>query len=111
MRAPHFYALHELYLFAIENAPNFEDGCEYGKVAMMRIIDSNLLLAPLLSRTERLINERLFRNLSDRTDLPHAISAKIWGCDVLVAYDQHFISISDVIPYKTPEEIIEQIEN
>lgn len=60
---------------------------------------------------ERKINARLFVNLSDSTDLPHAISAKIWGCDGIIAYDEHFISISDIISYSIPDEIIKVIEN
>ena len=44
---------------------------------------------------ERMINTRLFNKSSDSTDLLHAISAKIWGCDVIVAYDEHFESISE----------------
>ncbi len=38
--------------------------------------------------------------------MPHAISAKIWGCDGIVAYDEHFRAVSDVIEYRTPEGII-----
>jgi len=101
-----FYALHELYIFALENAPDFYTGNEYGKEAMNIILATKVQLTPLLSRMEKMINARLFNNLSDPTDLPHAISAKIWGCDVIVAYDEHFASISDVIDYKTPEELV-----
>ena len=101
-----FYALHELYIFALENAPDFYTGSEYGKEAINIILATKVQLTPLLSRMEKMINSRLFNNLSDSTDLPHAISAKIWGCDVVVAYDDHFASISDVIDYKTPEEIV-----
>jgi len=28
--------------------------------------------------------------MSDRTDIPHAISAFIEGCDCIVTYDSHF---------------------
>ncbi len=57
---------------------------------------------------ERKINARLFRTLQDGSDLPHAISAKIWGCDGIIAYDDHFMAITDVLDYKTPEELCTQ---
>ncbi len=101
-----FYALHELYIFALENAPDFDTGSQYGKEAMNIILSTKVQLTPLLTRMERMINARLFNKLSDSTDLPHAISAKIWGCDVIVAYDEHFASISDIVGYKKPEEIV-----
>ena len=101
-----FYALHELYIFALENAPDFDIGSQYGKEAMNIILSTKVQLTPLLTRMERMINARLFNKLSDSTDLPHAISAKIWGCDVIVAYDEHFASISDIVDYKKPEEIV-----
>ena len=98
--------LHELYIFALENAPDFYTVNQYGKEAMNIILATKVQLTPLLSRMEKMINARLFNNLSDFTDLPHVISAKIWGCDVIVEYDEHFASISDVIDYKTPEELV-----
>jgi hypothetical protein len=106
-----FYALHELYVFALENTPDFDTGSQYGKEAMNLILATKVQVAPLLSRMERMINARLFGKLSNSTDLPHAISAKIWGCDGIVAYDEHFRSISDVIEYKRPEEIVALFEN
>ncbi len=103
-----FYALHELYLFALENAPDFDTGTEYGKTATNIILSTKIQLTPLLNRIERKINERFFKQLPDMSDLPHAISAKLWGCDGIVAYDTHFKSISDVLEYKTPEDILKE---
>ena len=101
-----FYALHEVYLFALENAPEFEIGAQYGKEALNLILSSHVQLTPLLSRMERLVNARFFKKLPDSTDLPHAISAKLYGCEVIVAYDEHFRAISDVLQYQTPEEVM-----
>lgn len=103
-----FYALHELYLFALEHAPDFEIGTAYGKEAMNQILQTKIHLTPLLSRMERKINERLFRMLPDATDLPHVISAKIWGCDGIIAYDDHFSSTTDVLEYTSPEMLIKE---
>ncbi len=101
-----FYALHEMYLFALENAPDFDTGTEYGKEAVSMILNTKIQVTPMLSRIERKINERFFRHLPDLSDMPHAVSAKIWGCDGIVAYDEHFRAVSDVIEYRTPEGII-----
>lgn len=60
-----FYALHELYIFALENAPDFDTGSQYGKEAMNIILSTKVQLTPLLSRMERMINARLFNKLSD----------------------------------------------
>ncbi|MCP4112995.1 MAG: type II toxin-antitoxin system VapC family toxin [Desulfobacteraceae bacterium] len=100
-----FYALHEMYLFALENAPDFDIGAEYGKEAVSLVLNTKVQVTPLLTRIERKINERFFRHLPDMSDMPHAVSAKIWGCDGIVAYDEHFRAVSDVIEYKTPEDI------
>ena len=104
-----FYALHELYLFALEQAPNFEIGTAYGKDAMGQILATNVQITPLLSRMERKINERLFRKLPDATDIPHAVSAKIWGCEGIVAYDDHFAAITDVLEHLTPEQLLPRL--
>ncbi len=105
-----FYALHELYLFALEHAPDFEIGTAYGKDAMGRILTTKVQVTPLLSRMERKINERLFRKLPDATDIPHAVSAKIWGCQGIIAYDEHFDAITDVLEHVTPEQLVVQID-
>jgi len=105
-----FYALHELYLFALEHAPDFDIGTAYGKEAMRQILATKVQVTPLLSRMERKINERLFRKLPDATDIPHAISAKIWGCQGIIAYDDHFASITDVLEYLTPEQLLARID-
>ena len=59
-----FYALHELYLFALENAPDFEIGTAYGKKALNMILSTRVQLTPLLNRIERKINERFFKHLT-----------------------------------------------
>lgn len=101
-----FYALHEVYLFAIDHAPDIEIGGRFGKEAIRTILMTDVYITPLLTRIERKIHARLFKKLPDSSDLPHVISGKIWGCDGIIAYDEHFRSITDVLEYKTPEEIV-----
>ncbi|MDM8524944.1 hypothetical protein QUF80_16360 [Desulfococcaceae bacterium HSG8] len=37
-----FYALHEMYLFAPENAPDSDTGAEYGKEAVSLILNTKI---------------------------------------------------------------------
>ncbi|MFQ5638147.1 MAG: hypothetical protein ACE5IR_09165, partial [bacterium] len=39
------YALHELYIFSLENAPEFELGSTYGKEAINKILSSKVRTA------------------------------------------------------------------
>ncbi len=102
-----FHALHELLVIAISNTePDWEAGSELARQALLAVFQSRLLYLPLPRREDKLIKARLFAALRDATDLPHAVAAHVAGCSALVAYDEHFRAISDVIPYKTPEEIV-----
>jgi predicted nucleic acid-binding protein len=104
--ATSFYALQELHIFAIENAPNFPTGAAFGKAALEKILALPLLLLPLVSRTERKVHAPKFAALRDASDLPHAIAAAVYGCDTIVAYDDHFRAISHILSYKTPEDFL-----
>ena len=102
-----FYALHEVYLFALDHAPDIEIGGNFGKKAIQAILSTKMYVTPLLTRIERKIHARLFQSLSDASDLPHVISAKLWGCTGIIAYDEHFRSVTDILEYKTPQEVLE----
>jgi len=104
--ATSFYALHELHVFAIENAPDLELGYEYGKSALLEILKAPIILLPFVTRTERRRQAGKFVSLRDASDLPHAISAYASGCEAIVAYDDHFKAIDHVIRYKNPEDYL-----
>lgn len=104
--ATSFYALQEVHIFAIENAPDFPTGAAFGKAALEKILALPLLLLPFVSRTERKLHARKFVALRDSSDVPHAIAASVHGCEAIVAYDEHFRAISHLIPYKTPEDFL-----
>ena len=104
--ATSFYALQEIHIFAIDNAPDFPTGAAYGKAALEKILTLPLLLLPLVSRTERKRYARTFTAMRDASDIPHAIAAIVYGCDTIVAYDTHFHTISHIIAYKTPEDFL-----
>jgi predicted nucleic acid-binding protein len=99
-----FYALHELYVFALENVSDPETGYGFGKAALDRILRTPLRILPFSPRTERRRLARRFVALRDASDIPHAVSAYLAGCEAIVAYDEHFRTISHIIPYKTPED-------
>lgn len=104
--ATSFYALQEVHIFAIENAPDFPTGAAFGKAALQKILALPLLLLPLVSRTERKAHAHRFNALRDVTDLPHVIAVAVYGCDTIVAYDEHFRAISQLIAYKTPDDFL-----
>ena len=103
LAATSFYALHEVYIFAIENAPNFQTGAAFGKAALEKILALPVLILPLVTREERTRHARLFYDLKDASDVPHAIAAFVYGCDAIVAYDEHFRAITNIIRYTPPE--------
>jgi len=99
-------ALHEIYVFAIDNAPDFPTGSAFGKAALEKILTLPLQLLPFVSRAERTRHARKFNALKDASDVPHAIAAYVYGCDAIVAYDEHFKSIAYLIPHMTPEDYL-----
>ncbi|HEX3035867.1 MAG TPA: hypothetical protein VHT73_12200 [Thermodesulfobacteriota bacterium] len=104
--ATSFYALHELYIFAIENAPDLETGYAFGKAALVKILSTPVHILPFVPRAERKALTEKFAKLKDHSDVPHAIAAFTSGCDAIVAYDEHFRAISHVIPYKAPKDYL-----
>lgn len=105
--ATSFYALHELLVIARRNTlPDWEMGSELAREALLAILQTRLLLLPIAGREDKITNARLFSALRDPSDMPNAIAAYAAGCDVLVAYDEHFRAIGDVIAHKTPEEVV-----
>jgi predicted nucleic acid-binding protein len=104
--ATSFYALHEVYLFALGNAPDFPTGAAFGKGALNRILRLPLQIFPLVSREERRLLGRKLSALPDASDMPHAVAALLHGCEAIVAYDEHFRAITEVIGYKTPADCV-----
>ncbi|MCX9009789.1 MAG: hypothetical protein OIN66_01585 [Candidatus Methanoperedens sp.] len=103
-----FYALHELFIIAIQNAPDVETGSKFGKEALSKILETKIILAPLLDRESRILYAQKFSSLNDASDIPHAISAVVYKCEGIVAYDDHFRAIQDVIPYTLPGDVIKK---
>lgn len=106
-----FYALHELLVIAVAyTEPDWEVGSELAREALLAILKSRLLYIPIPRREDKILRARLFSALRDATDLPHAIAAHTVGCTAIVAYDDHFRAIEDILSYKTPDEIVAEFE-
>jgi predicted nucleic acid-binding protein len=100
------YAFQEIYAFCQEHYQ--ADVSSVFRLALLRLLENPLEIAPLLARSERLIYERRFR-ISDASDSPHVVSAYINHCDAIVSYDSHFDEVTDFITSLTPETLIGQL--
>jgi len=101
-----FYALHETMMFALQNTPSPEKGRRLGKQALREILQTEVDLLPMLTRAERILHARVFAALKDSSDAPHAISAHLSACQVVVSYDQHFADLPAPLLWRRPEELI-----
>jgi predicted nucleic acid-binding protein len=88
--ATSFYALHEVYVFALDNAPDSPTGAAFGKAALEKILSLPVQILPFVPRTERRLQARKFTALRDSSDVPHVIVASVYRCEAIVAYDDHF---------------------
>jgi predicted nucleic acid-binding protein len=79
-----FYALHEVLIFALRNAPDLIKGRKLGKEALLEVLQTRIEIVPMLTREERILHARTFSSLKDPSDMPHAISALLWGCEIMV---------------------------
>jgi predicted nucleic acid-binding protein len=98
------YTPQEVYAFCEDNFPPDEVRAT-AKLALRQVLLTELEIAPLLKRTERLIHQRRFP-LADTSDLPHAVVAYLNHCQVIVTYDEHFAGIGPAIKVYTPEEFL-----
>lgn len=106
--ATSFYALHEVHIFALDNAPDFSTGAAYGRAALVKILSLPLQILPFVSRIERRRHATRFAALRDSSDLPHAVAAAVHGCEAIVTYDSHFDAVSAILPCRRPEDLLAQ---
>jgi hypothetical protein len=76
-----------------------------GLKLLKEILDfDGIELTELLSREKKILYQDRFY-MSDRTDIPHAISAYVENCDCIVTYDSHFDQISNKIKIFRPDDV------
>jgi len=78
------------------------------KFGLLMILSIDIEIAPMLERGLRIMHSREF-GMEDKSDIPHAISAFIEGCDYIVSYDSHFKALTK-IKSLTPGELLESIK-
>ncbi len=99
-----FYSIHELFLLPFEYADE-KTARKIGLALIKEILNiGGIELIELLSREKKILYQDRFQ-MSDRTDIPHAISAYVENCDCIVTYDAHFDQISDKIDVFKPEDV------
>jgi predicted nucleic acid-binding protein len=99
-----FYSIHELFLLPFEYSDE-KTARKIGIALIKEILGiDGIELTELLSREKRLFYQDKF-SMSDRTDIPHAITAYVERCDCIVTYDSHFDEIKTKIKVFKPEEV------
>jgi len=99
-----------LVIAMINAEPDWKAGSELAGKALLTILNSRLLYVPMPRREDKILTARLFSALRDASDLPHATAAYTVGCTSIVAYDDHFRAITDILLHKTPDEIVAEFE-
>jgi predicted nucleic acid-binding protein len=101
-----FYALHEVLVFVLRNAPGLDHGIRLGKDALLQILQTEIGVLPMVTREERILNARTFSAVKDSSDVAHAVSAYLNGCQFLVSYDKHFEDLPPILEWKRPKDFI-----
>jgi len=87
------YALQELCAFCYGNFP-VEQAPRVTRLAFHELLGHELLLAPLLTRMERIILSRRFP-LKGASDQAHVATAYHNGCQAIITYDQYYQDIAN----------------
>lgn len=103
------YALQELCTFCYGNFP-VEQAPRVTRLAFYELLGHELLLAPLLSRMDRIILSRRFP-LKDTSDQAHIATAYHNGCQAIITYDQHYQDIANRFPCLTAGEALAKLAN
>lgn len=99
------YTIQEIYSYCQDNFPA-NVLRDVTRLSIIKTVQIDLEIAPMLTRMERLINQRKYQMI-DSSDVPHAIIAELRNCDVIITYDSHFDEIKDVVTVMTPEEFLQ----
>ncbi len=100
------YMIQEICSYCQNNFP-VDDLRDVTRLSIIKILTIDLEIAPMLTRLERLIHQRKYQ-MTDSSDVPHAIIAELRNCDAIITYDSHFDEIKDVITVMTPKEFLQR---
>lgn len=101
------YALQELCSFCYANFSP-EQAPTVTRLAFHELLSHELLLTPLLNRTDRIVLSRRFP-MRDTSDQAHAGVAYREGCRYIVTYDRHFQDIADQLACLTAGQLVDQL--
>lgn len=105
------YTLMELYALAVAHARSWKDGSKDAKACFLSVLQTEILLTGMLTRQDRILNERKFRMIPDSSDINHAISAYLLNSQYMVTYDSHFDGIGGMMTVTTPEKLLQNGEH
>jgi len=101
------YALQELTSYCYATFPA-DCAPQVTRLALHELLGHELLVVPLLTRTERIVLSRRFP-MRDPSDQVHAATAHREGCEAIVTYDQHYQDIADLFACLTAAETLEEL--
>ncbi len=99
------YTFIELHALAVAYAQNWSEGIKMAKACFLAVLQTEILVTGMLTREERILNERRFKMVSDASDISHAISAYLYNCQYMVTYDSHFDKMAPIMTIITPEKM------
>ena len=111
------YTIQEIYSYCQNNFP-LDALRDVTRLSIIKILQIDLEIASMLTRLEKLVHQRKYQ-MTDSSDVPHAIIAELRNCDSIITYDsavhevtaersEHFDKIKDVITVMTPEEFLQR---
>ena len=99
------YVLPELYGYVVDHFSE-DQVSEIFRLGLVELFTIPVVVMPYLDRVELELWKRRF-SMRDATDVAHVAMALSGGCDYIATYDEHFQDVADLIPARTPEELLE----
>lgn len=98
------YTLQELHGYIRRVSPP-EDVDEAFRTSVLELFSYPAIIAPYLDRLT-LKRYRRKLNVRDATDVPHIVIALERQCDGIVAYDERFRDVAEVLAYYRPPDLL-----
>ena len=104
--ATSFYALHELYIFALDNTPILPREQLSAKPHLKKFSVHKLEFYRLYFASSADATHSQVHSLARRDGRATRDRCIGYGCEAIVAYDHDFSAISDIIPHKAFEDYL-----
>ncbi len=103
------YSFQEIHEYIKETFPNPLVKDTFRLSLLLLLINRIEILSLIPREISIYYKQRFF--IRDRSDRPHVISALYNKSEAIIAYDDHFNDVNDLITYFTPEDFLKDIEN